>query len=448
MSHRRLLTIALIAILTTSLFISGTLHTNSTPTPESTQTSYENTNCTHRTATDEITNKKPKVTITTISGMPNESFNPYAQNIPYNLKYNISITLPNNTTTGTISLPDNTTFTSTTNLENVTNDTAQINNTTVKFTINSNKLDDITGKKYKTYEPYAIYSNIPDILLHYPNACVNIGTRESNTTMNAKHATIYHTEKTYYKIPHNETFHKETITHNNTTVTIIKPNNLPLQKSNMSTVTTRTKHALETYTNYPDNITIYIVPESVTAASGISMSQGPNSNFIWVTTRVDPHGPLSVLTHELMHARQQYDLGPKMSWFTEGSAEYMATNGPDEPTLKPIVKPYYPNDYADKEPTPVLTNASTWEGATPYNKGALVLYHLNEKLEPHGYTVNKLLLWMNQHDGEVTYDEFLTKIETESNTSVKNWTDKHVNETALPPTEPNENNESNYQVII
>lgn len=155
----------------------------------------------------------------------------------------------------------------------------------------------------------------------------------------------------------------------------------------------------------------------------------------WVHEDAEPGGPQNVWVHEYVHTRQDWDLGERVAWLTEGSAEYYAALASyrqgslsfrgfhDHVTVE------YGNDVVLANP-----EAANWETAQ-YTKGGRVLAALDRKIRlatDGNRTLADVLYLVNRHEEKVTYEAFLGMVERVAGVSFEPWLDRHVTTSAAP----------------
>lgn len=126
------------------------------------------------------------------------------------------------------------------------------------------------------------------------------------------------------------------------------------------------------------DVTLFALPPTASSAAYTSRTpHAPRQRDI-VANSMEPVGtPGGVWTHELVHAHQTFDLGPRMRWVREGSAQYYAVLIPSRTNQSlPAVAGGGPADTATgriydavaaRDGT-VLSQPSTWANQTPYDE--------------------------------------------------------------------------------
>jgi hypothetical protein len=155
----------------------------------------------------------------------------------------------------------------------------------------------------------------------------------------------------------------------------------------------------------------------------------------WVHEDAEPGGPQNVWVHEYVHTRQDWVLGERVAWLTEGSAEYYAALASyRQGTLS--FRGFHDHTTIEYGSDVVLANpnAPNWETAQ-YTKGSRVLAALDRKIRlatDGNRTLADVLYLVNRHDDEVTYDEFLGMVDRVAGVSFEPWLDRHVTTGAAP----------------
>lgn len=190
-------------------------------------------------------------------------------------------------------------------------------------------------------------------------------------------------------------------------------------------------------------VTLFALPSTAsTAAYAYRTPRVPHQRDV-VVNSMEPVGVAGgIWTHELVHTHQTFDLGPRMRWFREGSAQYYATlipsqydrpraaDGGGDGTAEAATASI--SDAVEARDTAVLSKPATWSNQTQYHRGALALLVLGNRLRTASngtYTVTDLFGWMNRHRGTVTYEAFRREVVRHSTPRVGIWLDRHVTST-------------------
>lgn len=141
----------------------------------------------------------------------------------------------------------------------------------------------------------------------------------------------------------------------------------------------------------------------------------------------------SVWLHEVVHARQSFELAREMTWFREASAEYLAYRAMqeqyDEVTERDVrarldAHPEYPDAR--------LSAPATWDGApVDYTSGVRLLHAIDAAVRSESggdHTLFDVFHAMNEHDGTVSLEDFRRIVERYSGTD-ETWIERAVTET-------------------
>ncbi len=144
--------------------------------------------------------------------------------------------------------------------------------------------------------------------------------------------------------------------------------------------------------------------------------------------------PDDIWLHEYVHARQRWELGPDLRWFTEGSANYYAA----------LVDLHLTGDYdafrgavtTAESADAVLADAGPARTDARYTKGLRVAAALDAEIRAESdgaATLADVLARMNAHEGRVDYGEFVGFASSVAGTDLGGWLDRYVRSTAVPP---------------
>ena len=177
-------------------------------------------------------------------------------------------------------------------------------------------------------------------------------------------------------------------------------------------------------------VTLFAAPDPIRGGG-----QAFWSDVGWVHEDEAPGGVRNVWVHEYVHTRQDWYLGERVAWLTEGSAEYYAGLASYRQGSASF-QAFYDHVSTDAGSDVVLATpeAAGWDAAA-YTKGRRVLAVLDRKvrLSTDGKrTLADVLYLVNRHDGEVTYGEFQGMVERVAGTSFDSWLDRHVTTDAAP----------------
>lgn len=172
---------------------------------------------------------------------------------------------------------------------------------------------------------------------------------------------------------------------------------------------------------------VFVLPESFGPA-GMYYGGAIQSETYWVTDHQSANGTRNTYVHEYIHSQHSYSLSKNMYWFKEASAKYYETRHGVNTTPRLNVEGKVDWWNESKYPDSVMSKPDTWQGTwIDYYKGGRILIHLDQRLRTHSNTtVFDLILWMNRHDGTVTYSDFRGYVVDHTNASTGIWLDKHV----------------------
>jgi PGF-CTERM protein len=177
-------------------------------------------------------------------------------------------------------------------------------------------------------------------------------------------------------------------------------------------------------------VTLFAAPDPI-RGGGLA----PWTGDAWVHADSEPGTAWNIWVHEYVHTRQDWYLGERVDWVTEGSAEYyaaLASYRQGSLSFREFYD-YVSTDYAS-DVVLANPNATDWETAE-YTKGRRVLAALDRKIRlatDGNRTLADVLYLVNRHDDEVTYEEFLGMVERVAGSSFEPWLDRHVTTSAAP----------------
>lgn len=178
-------------------------------------------------------------------------------------------------------------------------------------------------------------------------------------------------------------------------------------------------------------VTVFALPPGASDTARTTwLTWNGSSRTVYLASSEPVEGPDSAWIHEVVHTRQDFDVGPRLAWLVEASSRYYAVRLGGGNTISPG---------RFSAPTPAddvrLAAPETWRPTTPYEQGAAVLRGLDHRLRSASagtHSVRSILAWLTRQDGRVTYPAFRRAVVTRSNRSVGRWLDRHV-EVRAPP---------------
>ncbi len=177
-----------------------------------------------------------------------------------------------------------------------------------------------------------------------------------------------------------------------------------------------------------DHLDVYVGPGPLREGG---YYRGPAS--FWVNE--DSLAGAGTVVHEYVHTRQSYRAGAAMDWFDEGSANYYRELFQYRQGLQSY-DAFRTDIVADGNTTGALADRGTWSAADlEYHHGERVAAALDAEIrqETDGErTLQDVLRRMNDHGGELTYEEFQEIVATVAGTSLDGWLDEYVKSGALP----------------
>jgi len=175
----------------------------------------------------------------------------------------------------------------------------------------------------------------------------------------------------------------------------------------------------------PVDARVFVVPEDGDARGGTYLS----SDESWITASARLDTADNTWLHEYLHTRQRFDLGPRMRWFREASAEYLAAR---LATDLDLVSTTALQTYLLRQSGPPsrLTDPGTWpDDGTPYDRGARVLAALDRQIRDRTegrHSLATVFRRLNAYDGTVTYPVFVTTVTDVAGADLGPWLDHHV----------------------
>jgi hypothetical protein len=182
----------------------------------------------------------------------------------------------------------------------------------------------------------------------------------------------------------------------------------------------------------PTDAVVFVLPSTVRpgGATFLSADEG------WVNADSALHTANNVWFHEYVHTRQQFELGPRMGWFEEASAEYFGARLATETGYASNVdRELYWLGRTRTEST--LTRPSTWtDSSVPYHRGALVLATLDDEIRTRTdseRSLENVFRQLNRHEGVVTYEVFVATVSEVAGDDMRPWLDRYVDGDAPVP---------------
>ncbi len=175
-----------------------------------------------------------------------------------------------------------------------------------------------------------------------------------------------------------------------------------------------------------ESVTMFYAP---TPLAQFGLSDGDAA--FWVgATRSD-----SIYIHEYVHTRQDYTPAPSMEWFDEASADYFEFRLYLE-TNESTYDGFYRTMNRSVEGV-VLSNPETYgsENIGDYVEGRRLLAALDHKIRTatdKRRSLADVVRRMNDHEDELTYDEFVAIVEDVSGENLGPWLDRYVTTDASP----------------
>jgi hypothetical protein len=178
-----------------------------------------------------------------------------------------------------------------------------------------------------------------------------------------------------------------------------------------------------------DTMTVFVLPRSVRDGGATFI----RSDETWVNAGARLQTANNVWLHEYVHTRQAFDLGPRMGWFGEASAEYFGAVLARDAGLA-SERAYRAYLSGRTRSTTALATPDAWaDDSVPYHRGVSVLAALDHRLRDRTggeYTLEDVFARMNAHEGTVTYEVFARILSTVAGEDLEPWLDRHVAGTA------------------
>ena len=185
---------------------------------------------------------------------------------------------------------------------------------------------------------------------------------------------------------------------------------------------------------YRDPSTDLFLPQAPVRRGGLAY-RGQQS--FWVNTVTAFERP-SVVYHEYVHTRQQYDPTPRLSWIIEAQAEYyehlLALERGD------IDYGEFRSRLDTSGDAGEVLNDPESDGGAGYTKGARILAALDVKIRratdgqrTFEHVWARLNARAQTGNGSVTYGQFETIVERVAGQSMDDWLDRYVGGDAAPP---------------
>lgn len=192
----------------------------------------------------------------------------------------------------------------------------------------------------------------------------------------------------------------------------------------------------------PRDVTVVAAPDAL-PHRGLTYPDGTS----YVTVDAFWDGDVgSVWLHEVVHARQSFELAREMTWFREASAEYLSYRAMqeqyDEVTERDVrarldAHPEYPDAR--------LSAPATWDGdPVDYTSGVRLLHAIDAAVRSESggdHTLFDVFHAMNEHDGTVSLEDFRRIVEHHSG-SEEAWIEHAVTERGPVERDHDEDSES------
>lgn len=216
------------------------------------------------------------------------------------------------------------------------------------------------------------------------------------------------------------------------TVRIYEPGNTNLPEFGRESVIKSYAYARSQLSTNKDEITVFVTPEKY-GAYGMHWSSGEDGSLIWVADSIVANlNTSSVWVHEYVHSQQEFGTDEHLTWFVEGSAEYLSTKYSINSHSVSNESAYYAlksHDYY----TGTLYEPESWEyDEIAYFEGELVAMYMDYSLQQNNSSLEEMIYWMNEQEGEVSYAEFRDEFEKRTSTETAEMLDKYVKTQASP----------------
>ncbi|WP_435195461.1 hypothetical protein [Natronomonas sp. EA1] len=153
------------------------------------------------------------------------------------------------------------------------------------------------------------------------------------------------------------------------------------------------------------------------------------SDEAWVNAGSPMDSANNVWIHEYVHTRQEFRLTGEMAWFTEASAEYYAARlAYEEGHISQAEYEAYVSRPGFEGAA--LGDRDTWASQrVPYVAGVRTLAELDERIRDSSggeRSLDDVFRMMNEHEGEVSYEEFTTFVARAAGEDHSAWLDERV----------------------
>jgi len=177
-----------------------------------------------------------------------------------------------------------------------------------------------------------------------------------------------------------------------------------------------------------ETATVFALPPSVRdgGATFISADEG------WINADARLRTANNVWLHEYVHTRQSFDLGPRMRWFDEASAEYFGARLALDVGL--VSRSSFRSYLAGRSgPAGTLADRDSWRGdGLPYHRGVRVLSALDREIRSRtdgARSLEDVFARLNRHRGTVTYAEFARTVSAVVGEDMRPWLDRYIEDT-------------------
>lgn len=184
-----------------------------------------------------------------------------------------------------------------------------------------------------------------------------------------------------------------------------------------------------------DQVFVVAAPTRSVRWSIRGLQTGESDMWVRDSERLDTAD--NVWLHEYVHTRQDYAATTDVRWFTEASATYYAallTLGQGRIGFDAFHRRLALGT-RQRDTTAVLADPATWDGATPYAKGALVAGEVDRQLRlatDRTRSLQGVLSRMNRHDGPVTAPAFREMVGQVGGTTAATLVDRYTTSQATP----------------
>lgn len=178
---------------------------------------------------------------------------------------------------------------------------------------------------------------------------------------------------------------------------------------------------------YSERLTLFAVTDPL-RRGGVASSSNAD---IWIHDAALAE-PQTVLHHEYVHSRQAYDRTAAVEWTIEGGADYYAFLL----ALKDGTIEYHQfHDRLDRgnvHDDVVLTDPATWQGTqADYERGALVIAHLDSELRNRGGSFEGVFRAKNSYELTVDDSEFEAFVSDAAGTDMSDFFEEHIRSSSL-----------------